>query len=102
MTTAAWGIVLTAAALVAIGLQVRRLRSARITTLQFAAGMIARGGFLILGILYASGLVYRWPRAPLIGLGIVGIGIVLNLVAGIIENIRRTRSRYRNEDRTDD
>jgi hypothetical protein len=102
VTTATWGIVLTVAALVAIGLQVRRLRSARITTLQFAAGMIARGGFLMLGILYASGLVYRWPRAPLIGLGIVGIGIVLNLVAGIFDNIRRTRSLHRNEDETHD
>lgn len=101
MTTATWGVVLTIAALIAIGLQIRRLRSAQITTIQFAAGMIARGGFLILGILYASDLVYRWPRAPLIGLGIVGIGIVLNLVAGIIENVRHTRSRYRDEDQSD-
>lgn len=98
MTTATWGIVLTVAALVAIGLHVRRLRAARITMLQFAAGMVARGGFLILGILYASDLIYRWPRAPLIGLGIVGIGIVLNLLAGIIENIRRTRSQHHKEE----
>lgn len=92
MTTATWGIILLAAALVAIGLQVRRWRAAQITTLQFGAGLIARVGFLVLGILYASGLVYRWPRAPLYGLGIVGIGIVLNLTAGVIENIRRARS----------
>jgi uncharacterized protein with PQ loop repeat len=101
VTTATWGIVLTVAALIAIGLQVRRLRAAQITTPQFAAGMVARGGFLILGILYASDLVYRWPRAPLIGLGIVGLGILLNLVVGIIENIRHTRSRYDAEDGTD-
>lgn len=94
MTTAAWGVVLTVAALVAIGYQVHRLRTARITTLQFAAGMVARGGFLLLGILYATDLVYRWPRSPIIGLGVVGAGIVLNLIAGIIENFRLTRSRY--------
>lgn len=103
MSTATWGIILTVAALVAIGFQIHRLRTAQITTLQFAAGMVARGGFLLLGILYASDLVYRWPRAPLIGLGIVGLGIVLNLVAGIIETVRGTRSRYDNDadDRSD-
>ena len=102
MTHTTWGIILLVAALVAIGLQVRRWRARRMTTLQFAAGLIARGGFLILGILYAFGLVYRWPRAPLIGLGIVGAGIVLNLTAGIIENVRRARAPYDPGDRTDD
>lgn len=72
------------------------------TTLQFAAGLIARAGFLFLGILYAFGLVYRWPRAPLIGLGIVGAGIVLNLAAGIIENVRRARAPYGGNDHPDD
>ena len=101
MTTATWGIILVAAALVAIGLQVRRWRAARITALQFAAGMVARAGFLFLGILYASDLVYRWPRAPLLGLGIVGVGIVLNLAAGIIENIRYARTPRGPADDTD-
>lgn len=101
MTTAAWGMILAVAALVAIGLQVRRWRAARITTLQFAAGMVARAGFLVLGILYASDLVYRWPRAPLLGLGIVGAGIVLNIAAGIIENIRHARSPSGPADDTD-
>lgn len=102
MTHATWGIVLLLAALVAIGLQVRRWRARRLTTLQFAAGLIARMGFLFLGILYAAGLVYRWPRAPLIGLGIVGAGIVLNLAAGIIDNIRRARAPWGDGDHTDD
>ena len=92
MSTSTWGIVLLLAALVAIGLQVRRWRARRLSTPQFAAGLIARAGFLFLGILYASGLVYRWPRAPLIGLGVVGAGIVLNLVTGIIDNVRRARA----------
>lgn len=99
MTTATWGIILVGAALLAMGLQVRRRRAARITTMQFAAGMVARAGFLILGILYASDLVYRWPRAPLLGLAIVGVGIVLNLTAAIIENIRHAR---RPDGRADD
>jgi hypothetical protein len=92
MNAAAWGVILSIAALVAIALQIRRLRSQRITILQLAAGMFARVGFLFLGILYATGLVYRWPRAPLIGLGIVGAGIILNLTAGVIDNIRRART----------
>jgi uncharacterized protein with PQ loop repeat len=92
VNTATWGLILIFAALVAIALQFRRLRTHRITELQFAAGMIARVGFLLLGILYATDLVYRWPRAPLIGLGVVGVGIVLNLTAGVIENIRRARA----------
>ncbi|HEX2167313.1 MAG TPA: hypothetical protein VHG09_08810 [Longimicrobiales bacterium] len=101
MTTVTWGIILLIAALIAIGLQVRRWRAAHISTLQFGAGMIARAGFLFLGILYASGLVYRWPRAPLYGLGVVGFGILLNLTAGVIDNIRRARSPGHEDDRTD-
>lgn len=89
-----WGLVLIAAALVAIGLQFRRWRQARITTVQFAVGFVARAGFLFLGIIYVSDLIYRWPRAPLIGLGIVGVGIALNLVVGIADNVRRARAPY--------
>ena len=102
MNTATWGLVLASASLVAIGLQVRRWRAHHITTLQFAAGMVARAGFLFLGIIYAGGLIYRWSRAPLIGLGIVGLGIALNLTAGIIENIRRARTPYGRDDDADE
>lgn len=98
MTTAAWGIVLVVVALVTIVLQARRWRRGRIDGLQLAAGMVARAGFLFLGIIYAAGLVYRWPRAPLYGLVVVGIGIVLNLLAGILANISRTRASFRNGD----
>lgn len=94
MTPPMWGLVLIAAALVAIGLQFRRWRQARATTVQFAVGLVARAGFLFLGIIYASDLIYRWPRAPLVGLGIVGLGIALNLVVGIADNIRRARAPY--------
>jgi uncharacterized protein with PQ loop repeat len=102
MTTRTWGIILVIAALVAIGLQIRRWRARQVTTMPFAAGMIARAGFLFLGIIYAADLVYRWRRAPLIGLGIVAIGIMLNLTAGIVENIRRSRAPHDHEDRTDE
>lgn len=102
MTTATWGIILTIASLVAIGWQVGRWRAHHVTTMQFAAGMIARAGFLFLGVIYAADLIYRWRRAPLIGLGIVGVGIILNLSAGIIENVRRARAPYDRGDRTDE
>lgn len=97
MTTATWGIVLVIAALLAIALHVRRWRARQVPTMQFAAGMIARAGFLFLGVIYATGFVYGQPRAPLLGLGIVGIGIVLNLAAGVIDNIRRTRAPFDRE-----
>ena len=89
--SALWGGVLAVAAAVAIVLQVRSWRAGRMSTLQLAAGLIARVGFLFLGVMYAARLTEGWQRAPFIGLGIVGVGIVLNLTAGVIENIRRAR-----------
>jgi hypothetical protein len=91
VTTQAWGILLTIAALVAIVLQFRRWRAGRVTTLQLVAGFVARLGFVLLGVIYSTGLAQRWTRAPLYGLGIVGIGIVLNLTAGVIESVRAGR-----------
>lgn len=90
--SALWGGILALAAVVAIALQIRSWRAHRMTGLQFAAGLVARGGFLFLGLIYATRLADGWRRAPLIGLWIVGVGIVLNLTAGIIENIRRSRA----------
>jgi hypothetical protein len=87
-----WGLVLIAVAVVTIVLQVRRYRAHRITTLQLLAGMVARAGFLFLGIVYVTELVVAHRRLPLVGLFIVGVGIALNLVAGIIANVRRARA----------
>ena len=101
MTTTQWGMVLVAVALITIGLQVRRWRLRQITTLQFAAGLVARVGFLVLGLIYVTGYVYDQPRAPLYGLGVVGVGIVLNLTAGVIENVRRARAPFVHEDAED-
>lgn len=101
MTTTHWGIVLVAVALLTIGLQVRRWRLRQITALQFAAGLVARVGFLVLGLIYVTGYVYDQPRAPLYGLGVVGAGIVLNLTAGVIENVRRARAPFVDEDPDD-
>ncbi|MEX1184480.1 MAG: hypothetical protein WEF86_14810 [Gemmatimonadota bacterium] len=84
----AWGAVLIAAALLSLGLQVMHLRRGRITAMQAGTGMIARGGFLLLGVIYVTGLVERWPGAPLFGLAVVGIGIFLHLAAGILQNLR--------------
>jgi hypothetical protein len=89
-----WGLILIVVALATIVLQIRRFRTGRLSRLQLAAGMIARLGFLFLGILYATDLVAEHRRAPFIGLGIVGAGIALNLVAGVVENIRRARAPY--------
>lgn len=91
MAVSTWGIILIVAALVAIGLHFRRWRTQRITNLAFAAGLIARAGFVALGIMYAFAFVDRYPRAPVYGLAVVGVGIILNLLAGIIDNIRRSR-----------
>ena len=87
-----WGLILSVVALVTIGLQIRRYRARRITTLQMVAGMVARIGFLFLGVVYVTELIDRNRRLPLIGLAIVGVGIALNLAAGIAENIRRARA----------
>lgn len=91
VTAELWGGVLTAAAVIALFLHTRRWRRGQVTSLQYGAGLIARAGFLVLGLLYATGLVYRWSRAPVYGLGVVGAGIVLHLTAGVIDNIRRAR-----------
>lgn len=94
-----WGLILVVVALVTIGLQIRRYRARRITTPQMLAGMVARFGFLFLGIVYVTELIERNRRLPLIGLAIVGLGIALNLVAGIVENVRRARAPHlRDED----
>jgi putative effector of murein hydrolase LrgA (UPF0299 family) len=87
-----WGLLLIGMALVTMGLQIRRYRARRITRTQLFAGMIARLGFLFLGIVYVTELIDRNRRLPLIGLAIVGLGIALNLVAGILENVRRARA----------
>jgi hypothetical protein len=87
-----WGALLIAVALVTLFLQFRRFQRGQATLLQLGAGTIARLGFLFLGIIYVTGYVEQNRRAPLIGLGIVGVGIALNLVAGIMDNIRRARS----------
>ncbi|HEX6133366.1 MAG TPA: hypothetical protein VFZ24_05370 [Longimicrobiales bacterium] len=92
MTTSVWGIILTVAALIAVVLHTRRWRAQRVTALQFGAGMVARAGFVLLGLMYALHYVERWPRAPVVGLAIVGVGIVLNLLAGILAGIQRSRS----------
>jgi hypothetical protein len=91
VTTAAWGAILLAAALAAVAFHAWRWRRGRMTTLQFGAGLVARVGFILLGVLYAFDLEYRWPRAPLYGRGVVGVGILLNLTANTIERIRYAR-----------
>lgn len=87
-----WGGMLIAVAVLTIGLQVRRLRQGRITRMQMLAGLIARLGFIFLGLVYVTGIVDTHRRIPIVGLALVGCGVALNLVAGIVENIRRSRA----------
>lgn len=84
-----WGWLLIAASLGSLALQYVHWRRDRITTAQAATAMFARSGFLVLGVVYVTDLVARWPRAPLLGLAIVGAGIVLHLTVNTIQNLRR-------------
>lgn len=84
-----WGWLLIAAALISLSLQVMHWRRGRIGAAQAATAVLARSGFLLLGVIYVAGLVERWPRAPLLGLAIVGVGIFLHLTVNVIRNIRR-------------
>lgn len=84
-----WGMVLIVAAVLSLGLQAMHWRRGRISTAQAVTAMLARSGFLVLGVIYVTGLVERWPRAPFIGLAIVGIGILLHLTANVVHNVRR-------------
>lgn len=86
-----WGLVLIIVTLVTVFLLIRRFRAGRITTLHLVAGLIARAGFLLLGIVYVTEIIDRNRRAPIYGLAVVGAGIALNLLANVIENIRRAR-----------
>jgi hypothetical protein len=86
-----WGWLLIAAALISLSLQVMHWRRGRISTAQAVTGMIARGGFLVLGIIYVTDLIIRYRRAPLVGLGIVGAGIFLHLTVNVLSNMRRRR-----------
>lgn len=85
-----WGGILIIAALISLALQVHHWRRGRLTTAQFAAGSLARAAFLFLGIIYATDLVARWPRLPIAGLFIVGIGIFLNMAVNVLHRHRRT------------
>ena len=91
LRTTGWGIVLIVAALLSLGLQLMHWRRGRINAVQAATGMLARAGFLLLGVVYVAGLVERWPRAPFIGLAVVGIGILLHLAANVVQNLRGSR-----------
>jgi hypothetical protein len=86
-----WGWLLIAAALISLGLQLMHWRRGRISTAQAVTGMIARSGFLVLGVIYVTDLIVRYPRAPLLGLAIVGGGIFLHLTVNIISNTRRSK-----------
>lgn len=86
-----WGWLLIAAAVTSLGLQLMHWRRGRISTAQAVTGMIARSGFLVLGIIYVTDLIIRYPRSPLLGLAIVGGGVFLHLTMNVIASIRRGR-----------
>jgi hypothetical protein len=84
-----WGWLLIVAALGAVSLQLLHWRRGRISAARALTGVLARTGFLLLGIIYVTDLIVRYPRAPLYGLSVVGVGILLHLLAGVVERHRR-------------
>ena len=85
----ALSLVLIAVALLSIALQVHQYRRGVYSGRRALTGSIARFGFLVLGVMYATGLVQRWPRAPFVGIGVVVLGVILHLGNNILENAQR-------------
>lgn len=83
-----WGGLLILIAAAGLALQARHWQRGRLTAGQAVTGMIARGGFLLLGIIYVAGLAETWRRAPFYGLAIVGLGIFLHLAVNVYHRIR--------------
>jgi hypothetical protein len=87
-----WGAILIVAALVALAIQYHHWRRGRLSTLQMLAGGVARLAFLFLGIVYATSLIDRWPKLPLAGLFVAGIGIFLNMAVNVFTLLRRSHA----------
>ena len=85
----ALALLLIAVAVGSIALQYRHYRRGVISARRAITASIARFGFVVLGITYATGLAERSTRTPLIGLAIVGAGIFLHLGNNILENLTR-------------
>lgn len=84
-----FALILIVLAAASIGLQLYHYRRGVISARRAATASIARFGFVVLGLLYATDAIARWPRAPIYGLAIVGIGIFLHLANNILENVQR-------------
>lgn len=86
-----WSWLLVVVAAASVGWQVAQWRRGRLPGIRLATGLISRAGFILLGLVYATGAMVTWRQGPVIGLGIVGIGIFLNLSLNVVENFRRAR-----------
>jgi hypothetical protein len=77
-----WAILLIVAAAVSLGFAVRRIRRGAVRGLGAAGAIVFRLGLIVVGVVYATGLVYRSRAALLAGFGIAAVGAVLNLIGG--------------------
>ena len=82
-------VILILGALLSIGLQYRHYRRGVFSRRRAITGSIARFGFLVLGVMYLTGLAQRSRYAPFVGIGIVVLGVILHLGNNIIENAQR-------------
>ncbi|HUF50355.1 MAG TPA: hypothetical protein VMN60_05945 [Longimicrobiales bacterium] len=83
-----FALLLIVVAAASIALQIHHYRRGVISLARAVTASVARSGFIVLGVIYATDMIRRWPRAPLAGLAIVGAGIFLHLANNILENVR--------------
>jgi protein-S-isoprenylcysteine O-methyltransferase Ste14 len=78
-----WAILLIVAAAVSLAFAVRRIMRGDLHGLRAAGAVVFRLGLMLVGAVYATGLVYRSRAAVLTGFGVAAVGILLNLLGGV-------------------
>lgn len=87
-----WAVLLIAAATVSLFFTVRRIRDGGIPPLLATGAVLFRVGLVIIGLVYATGLVHRSRAAILAAFGIAAAGAMMNLVS-TVANVLAGRSR---------
>jgi protein-S-isoprenylcysteine O-methyltransferase Ste14 len=78
-----WALLLIVAAAVSLAFAVRRIVRGEQRGLGAAGAVVFRLGLIVVGLVYATGLVYRSRTAVLAGFGIAAAGALLNLIGGL-------------------